>query len=155
MVSSVSPQRAHRRAAWALVASAVGVAALIVSVWLVGVEAASGVRESEARARAAQARRDEAVRTAQTQQLRAGCARSAARDFEALGTNRDLRNLAREAAHVRRLSGQVAVARRYAATASRAEFRMIRIRLRLPQREDAAAVTEFCRQLYPEPTSSP
>lgn len=150
----MSPQRQQRRAAWALIAGVIGVAALILSVWLVGANAARDVRESEAKARADQVRSDDAARAQQTTNQRLGCARGVARDFEALGTNRDLRDFARDAAAVRRASGQIEVAHRYAGTARRAEFRMRRIRLRLPAREDVASVVAFCRELFPEPTPS-
>lgn len=147
----MSPQRAQRRMARTLLAGVVGIVALIVSVWLVGAKSASDIRESESKARQEQATRVEAARVVQTASLRAGCARGVARDFEAWGTNRDLRNFAREAAKARHASGDHVVARRYAGIASRAHFRMRRIRLRLPNREDDAAITAFCRTLYPDP----
>jgi hypothetical protein len=98
------------------------------------------VRASEAKARAELAHRIESARTKQTALLRVGCGRSVARDFEAWETNRDLRRLALAAGH--------------RTLAARAEFRMARIKLRLPEREDAATVSAFCRDLYPEPTPS-
>jgi hypothetical protein len=136
----MSPQRAQRRASWALVAGVVAIAALIWSVWLVGDHAADSVRASEAKARAELAHRDESARAKQTALLRTGCGRSVARDFEAWETNRDLQRLARADGHP--------------LMASRAEFRMQRIKLRLPEREDAKAVSAFCRDLYPNPTPS-
>jgi hypothetical protein len=150
----MSPHRAQRRASWAMVAGVVAIAALIWSVWLVGDHAADSVRASEAKARAELAHRDESARAKQTALLRVGCGRSVARDFEAWETNRDLRRLALDAAHVREQSGELAIARRYRGTASRAEFRMMRIKLRIPEREDPATVSAFCRDLYPEPTPS-
>lgn len=149
----MSPHARQRRAAWALLAGVVAVVALIVSVWLVGAKAKSDVQSSEARARQAQVRRDAVARRAQTEALRSGCARSVARDFESLGTNRDLRDFARDAARARAASGQLSIARRYRMRASSAEFRMRRIRLRLPVREDDAAITAYCRTLFPDPAS--
>jgi hypothetical protein len=131
-----------------MVAGVVAIAALIWSVWLVGDHAADSVRASEAKARAELAHRDESARAKQTALLRTGCGRSVARDFEAWETNRDLQRLAR-AAHGR--SGDLMA---YRGTASRAEFRMQRIKLRLPEREDPATVSAFCRDLYPNPTPS-
>jgi hypothetical protein len=136
----MSPQRAQRRASWAMVAGVVAIAALIWSVWLVGNHAARSVHASEAKARAELARRDDSARAKQTALLRVGCGRSVARDFEAWETNRDLQRLARSMGH--------------RTLASRAGFRMARIKLRLPDREDAATVSAFCRDLYPEPTPS-
>lgn len=137
----MTPQRAQRRASWAMVAGVVAVAALVLSVWMVGDRAKANLLEESLRA----------VRQ-QTQQLRAGCARGVARDFESLGTNRDLRDFARDAARARRAEGRVALARRYRSRASSAEFRMRRIRRRLPAMETGKAVTRFCQALYPEPT---
>jgi hypothetical protein len=151
MASPVSPQRYQRRASRWLMAMVVAVGALIFAVWLVGDQAARGVRESEAKARTEQAARDTQARAAQTTALRAGCARAVARDSEAWATNRDLRDFARDAEAARRASGDDAVARRYAGIAARAGFRMRRIRLRLPKREDGTAVTAFCVKLYPDP----
>jgi hypothetical protein len=136
----MSPHRAHRRASWAMVAGVIGIAALVLSVWIVGDHAADSIRASEAKARAELAHRDDSARSKQTALLRTACGRSVAQDFEAWETNRDLQRLAWAAGH--RLM------------AARAEFRMQRIRLRLPEREDAATVSEFCRALYPEPTPS-
>lgn len=123
-----------------LLTGVVAILALIVSVWLVGERSASDVRHSEARAR-----------DRQSDQLRQGCARGVARDFEALGTNRDLMGFARDAAVARRRDGNEGTAARYEATAARAEVRMARVRLRLPAREDEATVAKFCRDLYPVP----
>jgi hypothetical protein len=136
----MSPQRAQRRASWAMVAGVVAIAALIWSVWLVGNHAARSVHASEARARAELAHQDQSARMKQTALLRVGCGRSVARDFEAWETNRDLRRIALAAGH--------------RTLASRAEFRMARIKLRLPRREDPASVSAFCRDLYPDPTPS-
>jgi hypothetical protein len=136
-----------------MVAGVVAIAALIWSVWLVGSRADSSLRASEAKARHDEAVRVEAARALQTASLRSGCGRAVARDFEAWETNRDLRRFALDAAHTRERSGELAIARRYRGTASRAEFRMMRIKLRLPKDEDAATVSAFCRDLYPDPTS--
>jgi hypothetical protein len=122
-----------------MVAGVVAIAALIWSVWLVGNHAARSVHASEARARAELAHQDQSARTKQTALLRVGCGRSVARDFEAWETNRDLRRIALAAGH--------------RTLASRAEFRMARIKLRLPRHEDPASVSAFCRDLYPDPTS--
>jgi hypothetical protein len=116
----MTPQRAQRRASWAMVAGVVAVAALVLSVWMVGDRAKANLLEESQRA----------VRQ-QTRQLRAGCARGVARDFESMGTNRDLRDFAQDAARARRAEGRVALAHRYRARASSAEFRMRRIRRRL------------------------
>lgn len=148
----MSPQRHQQRAAWALVAGVVAIGALILSVWLVGARAADSVHDSEARARQALATKEHEARVAQNESLRRACARGVARDFEAWETNRDLRNFSRDAAVARHASGDHAVARGYDGIARRAERRMARIRLRLPVRENEAAVTAFCRDLYPEPT---
>jgi hypothetical protein len=131
----------------------VAIVVLIFSVWLVGAKAASNVRDSEARARIEQAHRDDVARQKQTASLRAGCARGVARDFESWETNRDLRRLALDAAAARRAEGNIRIARRYATTASRAGFRMDRIKLRLPRREDDATIAAFCRSLYPDPVT--
>jgi hypothetical protein len=151
MAAPVSPQRYQRRASRWLMAMVVAVGALIFAVWLVGDQAADGVRESEAKARTEQAARDTQARAAQTKALRAGCARGVARDFEAWETNRDLYRFAQAAANVWRSDGRLVVARRYQSTADHARFRMARIRLRLPNREDAATVRAFCVTLYPDP----
>jgi hypothetical protein len=111
MAAPVSPQRYQRRASRWLMAMVVAVGALIFAVWLVGDQAARGVRESEAKARTEQAARDTQARAAQTTALRAGCARAVARDSEAWATNRDLRDFARDAEAARRASGDRAVAR--------------------------------------------
>lgn len=133
-----------------MVAGVVAIATLVLSVWLVGDHAASNLRASEAKARQDEAVRVESARAAQTASLRAGCARAVARDFESWETNRDLRSFANDAARARRASGDVAIARRYSQTADRAHFRMMRIRLRLPDGEDGATVAAFCRTLYPD-----
>lgn len=110
-----------------------------VGVLIAGVAILTGnVRDSERHARAVQ-----------TEQLRAGCARGVARDFESLGTNRDLATFARDAAAARRKDGNEAAALKYEATAGRAEVRMGRIMARVPGTEDDAVVAAFCRGLYP------
>jgi hypothetical protein len=147
----MSPQRQQRRAARWFVAMALAVGALILSVWLVGAKAASDIRASELKARTEQAARVERARIIQTASVRAGCARGVARDFEAWETNRDLYRFAQAAANVWRSDGRLVVARRYQSTADHARFRMARIRLRLPNREDAATVRAFCVTLYPDP----
>jgi hypothetical protein len=150
----VSPQRHQRRAAWALVVLALGVVALVFSVWLVGHQATSDLKASEARARAIQSREQHAALVAQNSNLRDGCARAVARDFEAYGTNRDLAGYAFDAAKVWARDGRPDVARKYAARGHSAELRMDRIKVRLPKDDDVATVTVFCRTLYPVPSPS-
>lgn len=148
----MSPQRRqHRQMASLIVLLIVSVGALVLSVWLVGRHAANGVRASESRARREQVQRDASARAAQTVTLRAGCARGVARDFELYGTNRDLAGYARDASRVWRANGRRDVARKYAARAQDAEFRMARIGVRLPHGEDAASVRAYCVRLYPDP----
>jgi hypothetical protein len=150
MASPVSPQRYQRRASRWLMAMVVAVGALIFAVWLVGDQAARGVRESEAKARTEQAARDTQARAAQTTALRAGCARAVARDSEAWATNRDLRDFARDA----RRRGARPVMRGGAAVRGHRGPR------RVPDATDTAApaeargwaaVTAFCVKLYPDP----
>lgn len=116
----------------------VAIVALIVSVWLVGMQAADGVRDSE-----------RVARERQTGQQRAGCVRGVQRDFESWQTNQDLRAFALSAAAARRADKNVRVARRYEAIADRAAARMVTIQTRLPERNDVAAATAFCIRLYP------
>jgi hypothetical protein len=136
-----------------MLAGVVAIGALVVSVWLVGENAKTDLRASEAKARAQDRSATQARLRAQNVLIREGCARSVARDFEAFDTNRDLRDFARDAMRARRASGDEAIARRYERTAASASFRMRRIAQRLPDREDDAAVAEWCRRLYPEPAS--
>lgn len=150
----MSPQRHQRRAAWALIAGSVGIVALVLSVWLVGSRATADLKASEARARAEQSREQHAALVAQNSNLRDGCARAVARDFEAYGTNRDLAGYAFDAAKVWARDGRPDVARKYAARGHSAELRMARIKVRLPKGDDVATVTVFCRTLYPVPTPS-
>lgn len=148
----MSLHRQQRRAAWALIAGVVAVGALVLSVWLVGDRAAANLKASEARARTVQAREQAAALLAQNSNLRDGCARAVARDFELYGTNRDLAGYANDAARVWAREGRADVARKYAARAHSAELRMARIKVRLPASDDVGTVTAFCRLLYPAPT---
>jgi hypothetical protein len=100
-----------------------------------------------------QAAAQRSARVEQTTQLREGCARSVAQDFEALGTNRDLAGFARDAATARRSTGDAGIARRYARRARDAEARVATIATRLPASEDPGTVREFCAALFPVPTS--
>jgi hypothetical protein len=139
-----------RAVSWLFAAMVVALVAFAVAVWQIGEDTASSIRESEGKAREAEARRVERAAAIQTVSVRAGCARAAARDFEAWETNRDLRTFALRAARARRADGDAAVARSYDAISERASRRMARIKVRLPVREDEASVTVFCRELYPE-----
>jgi hypothetical protein len=142
----------QRAAAWTLIGVVVAIGALILSVWLVGENAKQDLRASEAQERAADRERTLLALRTQSVLVRSGCARAVDRDFEALETNRDLRDFAQDAMRARRSSGDFAVARRYEATAASATFRMRRIKARLPDREDEASIAEWCRRLYPEPS---
>jgi hypothetical protein len=92
------------------------------------------------------------ARVEQASQLREGCARSVAQDFEASGTNRDLAGFARDAATARRATGDAGIARRYARRARDAEARVATITARLPTSEDPGTVREFCAALFPVPS---
>jgi hypothetical protein len=142
-------RRANRIATRLILGQVFATGVLVVSVGLVGQKAANDIHASEAKARGEQATRVETARVAQTQTLRAGCARGVARDFEALGTNRDLAGFARDAARARRATGDEAIARGYDRRAAAAEARMRRVTLRLPAHEDEASITAFCRVLFP------
>jgi hypothetical protein len=87
----------------------------------------------------------------ETGQLREGCARGVARDFEAWGTNRDLAGFARDAAAARRKTDP-GIARRYDRRARDAQARVVTIGARLPASDDPATVREFCAALFPVPT---
>jgi hypothetical protein len=92
------------------------------------------------------------ARVEQTGQLREGCARSVAQDFEAWGTNRDLAGFARDAASARRSTGDAGIARRYDQRARDAAARVVQIGARLPPSDDPGTVRQFCAALFPVPT---
>jgi hypothetical protein len=98
-----------------------------------------------------QAAAQRAARVEQTGQLRDGCARSVAQDFEAWGTNRDLAGFARDAAAARRRTDP-GIARRYDRRARDAAARVITIGARLPASSDAGTIRRFCAALFPVPT---
>lgn len=87
----------------------------------------------------------------QTEQLRAGCARGIARDFESYGTNQDLADFAADAAAQKDKDGQHVVATKYRAKEASARARMANIQTRLPVHNDVASITMFCRTLYVTP----
>lgn len=130
-------QRANRVAVRAVVWQIIATAILIGAVVVLQRQQAAG---------------QQAARVEQTDQLRLGCRRSTARDFEALGTNRDLAGLARDAARARRTTGDLEIAARYDRRAADAEARVATITARVPSSSDPSAVRRFCTDLFPVPS---
>lgn len=146
-----------------VVAFIIGIVGMVASVALVGVKTASNIKDSESKARRTEAHRVQVAREASVDDLRAGCARSVARDFEALSVNDDLKDLAGtlkkfagDAAEARRGDGNEAKAREYEESARRADSvrraadqRVDSVKIRLPTSQKPSVVAKYCRERFP------
>jgi hypothetical protein len=136
-------QAAARTVARFLVIQIVVLGALVAAVWQVGSQNRKDIRASTV-----------TIVHRQVVSSRAGCARSTADRFDAINTNLDLAAFALSAAQARRASGDVGIARQYAAEAERAKKRVTSILRRVPAKGDDASIRRFCARAFPFPAGT-